>query len=76
MRSIPGDSHTMPTHLVFESVAARLERGEYSPAIARRMTFAVPAVHTAHGPQPMRQYAAELLGSALLGALVALAFFA
>lgn len=51
--------------IIFESVARRLEAGTYLPR-----TIEVPAVDG----QPMRHYVAEIIGSALLGAFIALAF--
>lgn len=66
----------MPTHLVFTSVAARLDAGTYSPAIARatRSPVAVPSRPVASPFARVATYAAPYVGSALLGALLAMAY--
>lgn len=52
-----------PEHLIFASVARRLDAGTYLP---RQRAIEIPAVN----PRPMREYAAEILASGLLGGLV------
>jgi hypothetical protein len=56
--------------LIFTSVARRLEAGTYSPCVARIVSQPPPAIM----PPPPRHYVAEIIGSALLGAFIALAF--
>lgn len=64
------------THIVFTSVARRLDAGAYSPAIARaqRAPVAAPTRPVAHPFSGMATVVAPYVGSALLGALLALAF--
>jgi hypothetical protein len=57
------------THLVFESVARRLEAGTYLPR-----PIAAPSRPIAALPPSTWAIAAPYLGSALLGAALALAF--
>lgn len=61
----------MPSHFSFESIAARLDAGTYSPAIVARTArdnVEIPAVDG----RPMRDYLAELAASAALGAVIGL----
>ena len=60
----------MPTHLVFESVARRLDAGTYSTAIAR-MPVAAPSSPVASVSAPMWTYAAAALMGAVIGLLLA-----
>ena len=53
-----------PEHLIFTSVARRIEAGTYLPRIT------IPAVTTATTTQPMRAYAIEILGSCILGGIL------
>lgn len=53
----------MPTHFDITSIARRLDAGTYVP---RQRTIEIPAVDS----RPMREYAAEILASGLLGGLV------
>jgi hypothetical protein len=64
------------THIVYTSIAARLDAGEYSPAIARatRSPAAVPSRRVAGPFDGMATVALPYIGSALLGALMALAY--
>lgn len=66
----------MPTHFVFESVARRLDAGAYSLAVARaqRAPVAAPTRPVAHPFAGMATVVAPYVGSALLGAILALAF--
>lgn len=50
--------------LIFTSVARRLEAGTYLPRHQNNITL--PAVNS----RPMREYAVELLGSAILGGVI------
>jgi len=54
----------MPTHFDITSIARRVDAGTYIP----RLT--IPAVTTATTTQPMRAYALEILGSAVLGGIL------
>ncbi len=60
----------MPTHLVFESVARRLDAGTYSTAIAR-MPVAAPSSPVASVSAPAWTYAAAALMGAVIGLLLA-----
>lgn len=60
----------MPTHLVFESVARRLDAGTYSTAIAR-MPVAAPSSPVASVSAPACTYAAAALMGAVIGLLLA-----
>lgn len=64
------------THLVFTSVAARLDAGTYSPAVASAMRgpVAAPTRPVASPFRGMATAVAPYVGSALLGAFLALAF--
>lgn len=53
----------MPDHIIFTSVARRLDAGTYVP---RQRTIEIPAVNH----RPMREYAAEILASGFLGGLI------
>lgn len=53
----------MPTHFDITSIARRLDAGTYVP---RQRTIEIPSVNH----RPMREYAAEILASGLLGGLV------
>ena len=50
--------------IIFQSVARRLEAGTYLPRTQNNITL--PAVNS----RPMREYAVELLGSAILGGVI------
>ena len=50
--------------LIFQSVARRLEAGTYRPRTRDNITL--PAINS----RPMREYAVEILGSALLGGVI------
>lgn len=52
-----------PEHLIFQSVARRLDAGTYLP---RQRTTKTPAVHS----RPMREFVAEILASGFLGGLI------
>lgn len=54
----------MQTHLVFESVARRIDAGTYLPKLPR--TIEVPAVNN----RPMRAYLIEIAFCAISGALI------
>lgn len=54
----------MPTHLIFESVARRIDAGTYLPRLPR--TIEVPAVNH----RPMRAYAYEIIVCALSGGVI------
>lgn len=54
----------MPTHFDITSIARRLDAGTYRP----RLTL--PAVTTATTTRPLRAYALEILGCAMLGGLI------
>lgn len=51
-----------PEHLIFTSVARRLDAGTYVP----RQRIAIHAVHH----RPMREFVGEILASAALGGLL------
>lgn len=53
----------MPEHLIFQSVARRLDAGTYLPR--QRTTEIQAATH-----RPMREYAAEILVCASFGGLI------
>jgi hypothetical protein len=53
----------MPEHLIFQSVARRLDAGTYLP---RQRTIEIPAVNS----RPMREFVAEILVSGILGGLI------
>lgn len=59
----------MPTHLVFQSVAARLDAGTYSTTIAR-MPVAAPVRPMASVSEPWWTYAAAALMGAVIGLLL------
>lgn len=61
----------MPAHIIFESVARRLEAGTYSPAIVARMRAAAPSSHVASVSAPLWTYAAAALMGAVIGLLLA-----
>jgi hypothetical protein len=63
----------MPTHLVFTSVARRIDAGTYSPAIARatRSHAAQPTRLVASVSAPAWTYAAAALMGAVIGLLLA-----
>jgi hypothetical protein len=54
----------MTEQIIFQSVARRLEAGTYRPQTQNNITL--PAVNS----RPMREYAVELLGSAILGGVI------
>lgn len=60
----------MPTHLVFASVAARLDRGEYSPCVVRDLATP-PSAPVASVSEPWWTYAAAAAMGALIGILLA-----
>lgn len=62
------------THLVFESVARRLDAGTYSPCIVARIPAVAPTRPVASPVARVATLAAPYVGSALLGALLALAY--
>jgi hypothetical protein len=64
------------THIVYTSIAARLDAGTYSPALARalRSPVAVPSRPVAGPFAGMAAVALPYVGCALLGALLALAY--
>ena len=64
------------THIVYTSIAARLDAGTYSPCVVRalRSPVAVPSRRGAGPFGGMAAVAAPYVGCALLGALMALAF--
>lgn len=64
----------MPTHLVSTSVAHRLDAGTYSACIVARRPVAAPSRPVASPFARMAAIAAPYLGSALLGALLAMAY--
>lgn len=59
----------MPTHLVFESVARRLDAGTYSTTIAR-MPAAAPVRPVASVSAPLWTYVAAALMGAVIGLLL------
>ena len=59
----------MPTHLVFESVAARLDAGTYSPCVVRAIATP-PSSPMAASFAPLWTYAASALMGALIGLLL------
>jgi hypothetical protein len=60
----------MPTHLVFESVARRLDAGTYSPCIVARMPVAAPQRPMASVSEPWWTYAAAGLMGAVMGLML------
>lgn len=60
----------MPTHFTMQSIAARLDAGTYSTAIAR-MPVAAPSSPVASVSAPLWTYAAAGLLGALIGLLLA-----
>jgi hypothetical protein len=60
----------MPTHLVFESVARRLDAGTYSPSIVARMPVAAPSSPVASVSEPWWTYAAAGLMGAVIGLML------
>jgi len=64
------------THIVYTSIAARLDAGTYSPGVARAVRMPIPAPRRPVASLAARvaTIAAPYLGSALLGAFLALAF--
>ena len=58
------ESTTVPTHLIFESVARRIDAGTYLPRLPR--TIEVPAV----SGRPMREYILEIAVCAISGGLI------
>jgi hypothetical protein len=64
------------THIVYTSIAARLDAGTYSPGIARalRAPIAAPSSPVASLAARVASLAAPYVGSALLGAVLALAY--
>jgi hypothetical protein len=64
------------THIVYTSIAARLDAGTYSPCIVRaaRMPIAAPTRPVASLAARSASLAAPYVGCALLGALLALAY--
>lgn len=61
----------MPTHLVFESVARRLDAGTYSTCVAARMPVAAPQRPVESLSAPAWTYAACGLMGAVIGLLLA-----
>lgn len=59
----------MPTHLVFSSVAQRLDAGTYSPAVVRNLA-APPSSPMAASFAPLWTYAASALMGALIGLML------
>ena len=64
------------THIVYTSIAQRLDAGTYSACIARatRSPVAPPSRHVASPFARVATVVAPYLGSALLGAFLALAY--
>lgn len=64
------------THIVYTSIAQRLDAGTYSPAVARatRSHAAQPTRPVASPYAGMAASVAPYVGSAILGALMALAY--
>lgn len=60
----------MPSHFSFESIAARLDAGTYSPAIVARMPVAAPSSPVASLPAPLWTYAAAAVMGAVIGLLL------
>lgn len=60
----------MPSHFSFESIAARLDAGTYSTAIAR-MPVAAPVRPMASVSAPLWTYAAAAALGAVIGLLLA-----
>ena len=60
----------MPTHLVFTSVAARLDAGTYSPCVVARMPVAAPVRPVASVSAPWWAYAASALMGAVMGLML------
>jgi predicted lipid-binding transport protein (Tim44 family) len=54
----------MTEHIIFQSVARRIEAGTYRPHLT------IPAVTTTTTTRPMREYAYEILASGFLGGLI------
>lgn len=52
-----------PEHLIFTSVARRLDAGTYVP---RQRTIEIPAVNS----RPMREFVGEILASGFFGGLI------
>ena len=59
----------MPTHFHMQSIAARLDAGTYSTAIAR-MPVAAPSSPVASVSAPLWTYAAAALMGAVIGLLL------
>lgn len=59
----------MPSHFSFESIAARLDAGTYSTAIAR-MPVAAPSIPVASVSAPAWTYAAAAALGAVIGLLL------
>lgn len=64
------------THIVYTSIAQRLDAGTYSPCVARalRSPVAAPSSSVSSPFAGMAAAVAPYIGSALLGAFLALAF--
>lgn len=60
----------MPTHLVFESVARRLDAGSYSPCVVARMPVAAPSSPVVSVSAPLWTYAAAALMGAVIGLML------
>jgi hypothetical protein len=60
----------MPTHLVFTSVAARLDAGTYSPCVVARTPVAAPSGPTASVSAPLWTYAAAAALGAVMGLML------
>ncbi len=61
----------MPSHIIMQSVATRLDAGTYSPCIVARMPVAAPSSPMASLPAPLWTYAAAALMGAVIGLLLA-----
>lgn len=61
----------MPSHFSFESIAARLDAGTYSPCVVARMSVAAPVRPLASVSAPLWTYAAAGLMGAVIGLLLA-----
>lgn len=59
----------MPTHFTMESIAQRLDRGEYSTAIVRSLARA-PSSPVAASFAPAWTYAASALMGAVIGLML------